>query len=353
MIQNKIKYLYKFSLFLILFLKLNTLFGQYIYQGNFEGKNNTEVYIKVELIKLNAWNCQNDGFNYTIDYNWEVSVYKDGEKLENYKFYNVQFYFQIPLGNSNNVYGNISITNPGKGSAKTSTDWYNTRLHNCDAISLENIEFENLKIIINSEDFASEDFYVEINNEPLPIELIDFTVKNTEYGNELFWSTASEINNEYFILEISDDAINFFEIAKLEGAGNSSQTLNYSYLDNSFTTEISYYRLKQVDFDKKFTYSKIISVANTLTAEFSIYPNPVVENINIEFLSQVENEYIVDIFNQNSQKVYSEKLNISKGFNNFTFNIFNNLESGVYFFVIKDSKGNIIIKEKIINQSRL
>ena len=126
MIQNKIKYLYKFSLFLILFLKLNTLFGQYIYQGNFEGKNNTEVYIKVELIKLNAWNCQNDGFNYTIDYNWEVSVYKDGEKLENYKFYNVQFYFQIPLGKSKNVYGDTIITNRGKGSAETSTDWYNT-----------------------------------------------------------------------------------------------------------------------------------------------------------------------------------------------------------------------------------
>lgn len=98
----------------------------------------------------------------------------------------------------------------------------------------------------------------------LPIELISFTGKAGKDGNHLEWTTASEINNDYFTLETSPDGINFNAIATIPGAGNSNQILNYSFFDNENLAiesgDVIYYRLKQTDFDGKYSYSKVIAL---------------------------------------------------------------------------------------------
>ena len=95
---------------------------------------------------------------------------------------------------------------------------------------------------------------------PLPIELVEFTANPVNDFVELSWTTATEENNDYFTVERSKDADMFKELAKVDGAGNSSYTITYFELDTSPYRGVSYYRLKQTDFDGKYDYSDIVSV---------------------------------------------------------------------------------------------
>jgi hypothetical protein len=101
------------------------------------------------------------------------------------------------------------------------------------------------------------DCYDQID--PLPIELISFTANQKNSKVEIKWSTASETNNSYFTLEKSLNGLDFNFLADILGAGNSYQVLHYSYIDSENSAPVVYYRLKQTDYDGKFSYSPIIS----------------------------------------------------------------------------------------------
>lgn len=95
---------------------------------------------------------------------------------------------------------------------------------------------------------------------PLPIELLDFSAHCGDLDVQLRWTTAAEINNDYFTLEKSKDGLEYFEIARIHGAGNSSTELHYSFTDKSPFDGINYYRLSQTDFDgHSETFSPISS----------------------------------------------------------------------------------------------
>ncbi len=92
----------------------------------------------------------------------------------------------------------------------------------------------------------------------------------------LSWQTASEINNEKFILEKSFDANNWFKIAEVKGAGNSTNILTYSFVDDALISGTQYYRLTQIDFDGTKETFEAIDVSKIATAPFEIkvFPNP-------------------------------------------------------------------------------
>lgn len=93
-----------------------------------------------------------------------------------------------------------------------------------------------------------------------PVELLDFGAVQKENTVEVYWATASEINNDHFVVERSNDGITFSDIENIQGAGNSNSILNYQTIDNNPLQGYSYYRLKQVDYDGAFSYSNIVSV---------------------------------------------------------------------------------------------
>lgn len=146
-------------------------------------------------------------------------------------------------------------------------------------------------------------------NTTLPIELLSFDARKTnDDWVELIWATATEINNDFFTLERSKNGVDFEEIARIEGAGNSYETLSYSFIDENIRTPYIYYRLKQTDFDGTYTYSSIKVVTNNrLIAEPSIYPNPVQNQLTI---SNLNNESNIEwaIINILGQRVLSGKL---------------------------------------------
>lgn len=137
----------------------------------------------------------------------------------------------------------------------------------------------------------------------LPIELTKFeVVKKKENLNMISWTTASEKNNDYFSVEKSPDAINFIEIKKITGAGNSIQNVDYSILDDSPKNGINYYRLKQVDFNGQFKYSNIAYSTNT------IYENRYIRIVN--YLGQdVGDNYVGIVFLFYSNGTVIKKVN--------------------------------------------
>lgn len=98
----------------------------------------------------------------------------------------------------------------------------------------------------------------------LPICLLYLKAENIDYYNRIEWSTASETNNDYFLLEKTRDGFDFSIVCEVAGAGNSSSQRFYEANDVFVTDGIVYYKLKQVDYDGKETSYDMISVDNRL-----------------------------------------------------------------------------------------
>ncbi len=115
---------------------------------------------------------------------------------------------------------------------------------------------------------------------PLPVELLYFTAVSSE-DVTLSWSTSTEINNDYFLIERSEDGSNFYEIGRINGNGNSSEVLEYSFIDRFVYSSIEYYRIKQVDFDGQFEYFKVLQVTTNVEDQLNeivAYPTTVQDN---------------------------------------------------------------------------
>lgn len=109
----------------------------------------------------------------------------------------------------------------------------------------------------------------------LPIALIDFSAENKNRDNILYWQTASELNNGYFIVEHSMDGTHFSSIGQLKGSGNTITAQHYSFVHEHVSNGIHYYRLRQVDYNGQYSYSPIISVSVSKEDNaVNIYPNP-------------------------------------------------------------------------------
>jgi hypothetical protein len=120
----------------------------------------------------------------------------------------------------------------------------------------------------------------------LPIELVSFEGKALEKSNLLTWRTASEKNNNGFDIERSTDGSRFEKIGFVAGNGTTSQTQRYTFNDVSFPfgegrDGAVYYRLKQLDFDGRFEYSKTIAITRKAKDAVSVYPNPTEGILNI------------------------------------------------------------------------
>lgn len=108
----------------------------------------------------------------------------------------------------------------------------------------------------------------------LPVRISKFEAKTTTLNyNQLEWTTATEKNSDYFIIEKSIDGTQFDEIGKIEASGNSTQSIDYNFIDPIKQVEpICYYRLKQVNLNGEFNYSAIISHSNE-SKDYCFYSN--------------------------------------------------------------------------------
>lgn len=180
--------------------------------------------------------------------------------------------------------------------------------------------------------------YLDNRENTLPVELLDFTAKSDELYTELEWTTAAEINNDFFTIEMSYDTKNWNIIDEINGNGTCNYQNNYSILTDNKNT-IVYYRLSQTDFDGTNEILKTIAVepSELKTTEISIYPNPASDYITIN--NYIEG--IVSIFNTSGQIVLETQI-ID---NNNTIDI-TGLDSGNYIirFDNKESKTISVVR---------
>lgn len=123
--------------------------------------------------------------------------------------------------------------------------------------------------------------YDPCNVYPLPVELLGFTAIPSFGKVKLDWSTASETNNDYFTLYRSTDGYAWEEIKQVPGAGNSNIQNDYHYYDRKvLSSEITYYKLRQTDYDGQYEEFGPITVRQDFD-EVIIYPNPAKDEITI------------------------------------------------------------------------
>jgi hypothetical protein len=178
----------------------------------------------------------------------------------------------------------------------------------------------------------------------LPIQLVYFGVKRKNTYASLEWKTGTELNNDYFSVERSKDGINFKQIGKVKGSGTSSHEKNYLFIDSFPFSGLSYYRLKQVDYDAKFEYSPIKAINFDFSAQndFIIYPNPL-ENNDLEFIYSADNEgfALIQIIEPLGRVILSKKEIVNEGRNYFKINL-KDFPRGSYLLLIQDELGNQI-----------
>jgi hypothetical protein len=180
----------------------------------------------------------------------------------------------------------------------------------------------------------------------LPVELLSFSAESKNGKVKLSWTTASEINNDYYTVERSSDGIEFTPVCYLDGSGNSSSILNYAATDHEPLKNQNYYRLKQTDFDGRMSYSSTISVNIDNSLSDIVYPNPATETLNIPFRGDIEDPYMFEILNIQGIVLLKEDHPDSKE-RVFTMNI-KELKPGTYilrFISGIETKQTLFIKQ--------
>ena len=168
---------------------------------------------------------------------------------------------------------------------------------------------------------------------PLPVELISYNVYEQSSNVSIEWSTATERNNDYFLVERSVDGVNFEFVQKVNGAGNSNSVMNYHTIDTHPMEGQAYYRLSQVDFDGSMTIHDMRAVSVKFVDEITLFPNPVVDNVL----------YIKGNYSKSNLQIYAADgrmvpHDFEGNSNSIDVSLLNN---GVYFFNFTDSDSNL------------
>ena len=170
----------------------------------------------------------------------------------------------------------------------------------------------------------------------LPVKLIAFTAAANDNNVLVSWTTASEENNKGFEVESSVDGNNFKFIGFVKGAVNSNTLSNYQLLDadafENNASNVIYYRLKQLDLDGKFTYSKVVSVNKDSKEEnvFEVFPNPFNNEFNIVVNATEAGNATVKTFDLQGKVIASKNFTTVNGLNTLNMADLANLNTGIY-----------------------
>jgi hypothetical protein len=171
---------------------------------------------------------------------------------------------------------------------------------------------------------------------PLPINLISFsaTKELNPASVRLEWTTASERNNDYFVVERSRNAIEFEALEKVKGAGNRDLVRTYAANDRNPLPGIAYYRLKQIDLDGKFSYSKVISIEMEVTG-FTISPNPADgKKFSVSWSSPAGKAEIY-IYDQAGRELYMAEIDNNLYYTEKTIYLKETLKKGIYLVKVQ------------------
>jgi len=165
----------------------------------------------------------------------------------------------------------------------------------------------------------------------LPVELVDFYSTPEDLSVQCHWLTASEINTDYFLVERSEDGVNFEPLGKVTASGSGNILRKYNFSDSNPKAGINYYRLKTVDNDGRYEYSQLIAHRFGDKEAVTMYPNPAHEWTTLLSENDMEEITIVNLEGQIIERVdplmKTFKLNVSQ------------LKDGFYYICIRGREG--------------
>jgi Secretion system C-terminal sorting domain len=176
----------------------------------------------------------------------------------------------------------------------------------------------------------------------LPVELTSFTGESAGPKNKLIWTTQTELNNDHFEVEKSTNNSNFDRIGTAVGAGNSQSVRHYNFTDNEGWNELSYYRLKQVDYNGAFAYSEVISIEKNIA--FTVSPNPSSGKVNLDYKMNSGSRAVVRIFDMKGREVSNNPLT-GTGRQEFDFSRWS---QGVYRLIVQSDNMEILFSETLL-----
>jgi hypothetical protein len=191
------------------------------------------------------------------------------------------------------------------------------------------------EVTFNVEGFSG--FFVKTESTALPLRLISFSGTQETTTNKLQWQTADEVNTKSFELESSKDGRNFKKLASIDAV--SSGNNSYGYTDVTAYKGIMYYRLKMIDIDRTFTYSRILGLSRDGKSTINLFPNPVTDrltiSVDINLISSEAKFYNVSGRLLQTIKITSGEQPVSV----------KTLPTGVYIIRFKDGSSRSFLKE--------
>ncbi|MFA6026302.1 MAG: T9SS type A sorting domain-containing protein, partial [Ignavibacteriaceae bacterium] len=184
-------------------------------------------------------------------------------------------------------------------------------------------------------------FTVSDNSNALPVELYSFAANSKSNEVELNWTTATEVKNYGFEVErIRNEELgirNWEKVGFVQGHGNSNSPNEYSFTDKPLGGSEFKYRLKQIDFDGKYEYSKEVEIDLGMPTKFSLeqnYPNPFNPSTVIRYTLPFESNVKLIVYNFIGE-VVKELVNetVSSGYQEVRFEA-GKLSSGIYFYIL-------------------
>lgn len=196
-------------------------------------------------------------------------------------------------------------------------------------------------------------YNIKVSNSPtgaecqaalLPIDLLKWDAIKREKTVIFEWTTASELNNDYFEIQKSSDSKNWISLATIEGSGTTNSYHNYSSIDKYPYPGQNYYRLRQSDFDGNFKYSHVKSIF-IFDNKLKLYPNPTKDYIYYT-LADLNKEFNVEIYSSQGKLVKKFKLPLK---NQEVDRIdIRNLRKGVYLIKYIDQKNHRVRVDRFV-----
>ena len=191
--------------------------------------------------------------------------------------------------------------------------------------------FDNLNLVGNS-----------IN---LPVTLVDFhALQQPDHTVALQWETAQEQNSKYTEVQRSADGKSYLAIGQVAAAGNSSLPRDYAFNDQSPLSGRGFYRLKMVDIDGSFTYSKILQVtAGAAGTAIKVYSNPFHDQLGVVIPALTSEKLVLSLFDQTGRICLRQNYTTQKG-NNFVNLYPGGMAAGVYLLHVQGAQTNETIR---------
>ncbi|WP_185280840.1 discoidin domain-containing protein [Hymenobacter sp. NBH84] len=188
---------------------------------------------------------------------------------------------------------------------------------------------------------------------PLPVTLMSFTAAASHNGVQLRWTTATEKDNQGFEVQRSANGTEFKRIGYQRGAGTTSTSRTYQYLDTNAPTGLVYYRLLQTDTDGTTTYSPVIATQVTrqkavAAVTYSVYPNPTTEEARLAWTTTAPTPVVLHVYDAQGKAVAQRTVAEEYGQNNLVLDL-RAYPTGIYFLALRNATG-VVYQTRVVKQ---